>query len=330
MKVYITRRIPEPGIEMIRKEHEVEINPYDRVLTREELLQAVKGKDGILCLLTDKIDAEVFDSAGPQLKVVSNYAVGYDNIDVNEATKRGIVVTNTPGVLTETTADLAWALILSTARRIVEADKFTRAGKYEGWAPMLFLGQDVYGKTLGIIGMGRIGQAVARRAKGFNMKILYNDIRRIPEEVEKELNATFVSLDELLERSDFISLHTYLSPETYHLINEERLKKMKKTAYLINTSRGPVVDETALVRALKEGWIAGAGLDVYEFEPKLVPGLAECENTVLLPHIASASVETRTKMATMAAENLLAVLAGKMPPNPVNPEVLKNENISSS
>lgn len=323
MKVYITRRIPEPGIEMIRKEHEVEVNPYDRVLTREELLQAVKGKDGILCLLTDKIDAEVFDAAGPQLKVVSNYAVGYDNIDVNEATKRGIVVTNTPGVLTETTADLAWALILATARRIVEADKFTRAGKYEGWAPMLFLGQDVYGKTLGIIGMGRIGQAVARRAKGFNMKVLYNDIRRIPEELEKELNATFVSLDELIEQSDFVSLHTYLSPETYHLINEERLRKMKKTAYLINTSRGPVVDESALVRALKEGWIAGAGLDVYEFEPKLVPGLAECENAVLLPHIASASVETRTKMATMAAENLLAVLAGKMPPNPVNPEVLK-------
>jgi len=323
LKVYITRRIPEPGIEMIRKEHEVEVNPYDRVLTREELLQAVKGKDGILCLLTDKIDAEVFDAAGPQLKVVSNYAVGYDNIDVNEATKRGIVVTNTPGVLTETTADLAWALILATARRIVEADKFTRAGKYEGWAPMLFLGQDVYGKTLGIIGMGRIGQAVARRAKGFNMKVLYNDIRRIPEELEKELNATFVSLDELIEQSDFVSLHTYLSPETYHLINEERLRKMKKTAYLINTSRGPVVDESALVRALKEGWIAGAGLDVYEFEPKLVPGLAECENAVLLPHIASASVETRTKMATMAAENLLAVLAGKMPPNPVNPEVLK-------
>lgn len=323
MKVYITRRIPEPGIEMIRKEHEVEINPYDRVLTREELLQAVKGKDGILCLLTDKIDAEVFDAAGPQLKVVSNYAVGYDNIDVNEATKRGIVVTNTPGVLTETTADLAWALIMSVARRVVEADKFTRAGKYEGWAPMLFLGQDVYGKTLGIIGMGRIGQAVARRAKGFNMKVLYYDIRRIPEELEKELNATFASLDEVLENSDFVSLHTYLSPETYHLINEERLRKMKKTAYLINTSRGPVVDETALVKALKEGWIAGAGLDVYEFEPKLVPGLAECENTVLLPHIASASIETRTKMATMAAENLLAVLAGKTPPNPVNPEVLK-------
>lgn len=323
MKVYITRRIPEPGIEMIRKEHEVEVNPYDRVLTREELLQAVKGKDGILCLLTDKIDAEVFDAAGPQLKVVSNYAVGYDNIDVNEATKRGIVVTNTPGVLTETTADLAWALILATARRVVEADKFTRAGRYEGWAPMLFLGQDVHGKTLGIVGMGRIGQAVARRAKGFNMKVLYNDIRRIPEDLEKELNATFVSLDELLEQSDFVSIHTYLSPETYHLINEERLKKMKKTAYLINTARGPIVDENALVKALKEGWIAGAGLDVYEFEPKLVPGLAECENTVLLPHIASASIETRTKMATMAAENLLAVLAGKMPPNPVNPEVLK-------
>ncbi|HRR91479.1 MAG TPA: D-glycerate dehydrogenase [bacterium] len=323
MKVYITRRIPEPGIEMIRKEHDVEVNPYDRVLTREELLQAVKGRDGILCLLTDKIDAEFFDAAGPQLKVVSNYAVGYDNIDVDEATKRGIVVTNTPGVLTETTADLAWALIMSVARRIVEADKFTRAGKYEGWAPMLFLGQDVHGKTLGIVGMGRIGQAVARRAKGFNMKVLYNDIRRIPEELEKELNATFASMDEVIENSDFISLHTYLSPETYHLINEEKLKKMKKTAYLINTSRGPVIDEAALVKALKEGWIAGAGLDVYEFEPKLVPGLAECENAVLLPHIASASVETRTKMATMAAENLLAVLAGRMPPNPVNPEVMK-------
>lgn len=323
MKVYITRRIPQPGIDMIAKEHEVEINPYDRVLTREELLKVVKGKDGILSLLTDKIDAEVFDAAGPQLKVVSNYAVGYDNIDVNEATRRRIVVTNTPGVLTETTADLAWALIMAVARRIVEADKFTRAGKYEGWAPMLFLGQDVFGKTLGIIGMGRIGQTVARRAKGFNMKILYNDIKRIPEETERELDATFVSLDELLENSDFVSLHTFLSPETHHLINEDRLKKMKKTAYLINTSRGPVVDESALVKALKEGWIAGAGLDVYEFEPKLVSGLAECENAVILPHIASASVETRTKMATMAAENLLAVLANKRPPNPVNPEVLE-------
>jgi len=323
MKVYVTRRIPQPGIDMIVKEHEVEINPYDRVLTREELLKAVKGKDGILTLLTDRIDAEVFDAAGPQLKVVSNYAVGYDNIDVNEATRRRIVVTNTPGVLTETTADLAWTLIMSVARRIVEADRFTRAGRYDGWAPMLFLGQDIFGKTLGIIGMGRIGQAVARRAKGFNMKVIYNDLKRIPEELEKELNATFVSLDELLENSDFVSLHTFLSPETHHLINEDRLKNMKKTAYLINTSRGPVVDESALVKALKEGWIAGAGLDVYEFEPKLTPGLVECENTVLLPHIASASVETRTKMATMAAENLLAVLANKRPPNPVNPEVLK-------
>jgi len=323
MKVYITRRIPQPGIDMIVKEHEVEINPYDRVLTREELLKAVKGKDGILTLLTDRIDTAVFDAAGPQLKVVSNYAVGYDNIDVNEATRRRIVVTNTPGVLTETTADLAWTLIMSVARRIVEADRFTRAGRYDGWAPMLFLGQDIFGKTLGIIGMGRIGQAVARRAKGFNMKVIYNDLKRIPEELEKELNATFVSLDELLENSDFVSLHTFLSPETHHLINEDRLKKMKKTAYLINTSRGPVVDESALVKALKEGWIAGAGLDVYEFEPKLTPGLVECENTVLLPHIASASVETRTKMATMAAENLLAVLANKRPPNPVNPEVLK-------
>lgn len=322
MKVYITRRIPEPGIEMMAKEHEIEVNPYDRVLTREELLKAVKGRDGILCLLTDKIDAEAFDAAGPQLKVVSNYAVGYDNIDVNEATRRRIVVTNTPGVLTETTADLAWTLIMSVARRIAEADKFTKAGKYEGWAPMLFLGQDVFGKTLGIVGMGRIGQAVARRAKGFNMKVLYNDIKRIPKELERELNTTFVSLDELLERSDFVSLHTFLSPETHHLINEVRLKKMKKTAYLINTSRGPVVDEAALVKALKEGWITGAGLDVYEFEPKLVPGLAECENAVILPHIASASVETRTKMATMAVENLLAVLANKRPPNPVNPEVL--------
>ncbi|MGB9682432.1 MAG: 2-hydroxyacid dehydrogenase [bacterium] len=323
MKVYITRRIPQPGIDMIAKEHEVEINPYDRVLTRDELLKAVKGRDGILTLLTDKIDAEVFDAAGPQLKVVSNYAVGYDNIDVNEATRRRIIVTNTPGVLTETTADLAWTLIMSVARRIVEADKFTRAGRYEGWAPMLFLGQDIFGKTLGIVGMGRIGQAVARRAKGFNMKILYNDVRRLPEEIERELNATFVLLDELLENSDFVSLHTFLSPETYHLINEERLKKMKKTAYLINTSRGPVVDEISLVKALKEGWIAGAGLDVYEFEPRLTPGLVECENTVLLPHIASASVETRTKMATMAAENLLAVLANKRPPNPVNPEAIE-------
>lgn len=319
-KVYVTRLLPGEALSRLEGECEVEVNPEERAPTKEEIIEHVRDKDGLLCLLTDKVDSEVMDSA-PNLKVISNYAVGFDNIDVKAATERGIVVTNTPGVLTETTADLAWALLMAVARRIVEADKFTREGKFKGWSPTLLLGSDVYGKTLGIIGFGRIGRAVARRAKGFEMRVLYYDIERAPEEVERELNAQYVDLEALLKEADYISIHAPLTPETHHMIGERELKMMKPTAYLINTARGPIVDERALVRALKEGWIAGAALDVYENEPELTPGLAELPNVVLAPHIGSASAETRTKMAEMAVSNLLSVLKGERPENIVNPEV---------
>lgn len=321
--VFITRRIPEEGIRIVAECCEVEVSEYDGVLPREVLLEKVRGRDGILCLLTDTIDREVMEAAGPNLKVIANYAVGYNNIDVEEATRRGIMVTNTPGVLTETTADLAWALMMSVARRIVEADRFVRAGKFRGWEPMLFLGTDVFGATLGLVGFGRIGQAMARRALGFNMRVLYYDLVRAPFHVEKELRAEFRALPELLQEADFVSIHVPLTKETYHLIGEKELRLMKKEAYLINTARGPVVDEKALVRALKEGWIRGAALDVFEREPEIEPELLELDNVVLAPHIGSASYATRTKMAVMAAENLVRALRGEIPPNLVNPEVLQ-------
>ncbi|MEN3184124.1 MAG: glyoxylate reductase [Atribacterota bacterium] len=320
--VFITRRIPEEGIRIVMEHCTVEVSDYDGVLPREMLLEKVRNRDGILCLLTDTIDREVMDAAGPSLRVIANYAVGYNNIDVEEATRRGIMVTNTPGVLTETTADLAWALMMSIARRIVEADKFVRAGKFRGWEPMLFLGTDVYGATLGLLGFGRIGQAMARRAKGFNMRVLYYDLVRAPFHVERELQVEFRPLPELLQEADFVSIHVPLTKDTYHLIGERELRMMKKEAYLINTARGPVVDEKALVRALKEGWIRGAALDVFENEPEVEPELLELDNVVLAPHIGSASYATRTKMAIMAAENLVRALRGEIPPNLVNPEVV--------
>jgi len=320
-KVFVTRRIPKPGLDILEKECEVKVNPYDRVLTKEELIEEVKGIDGLLCLLTDTIDGEIMD-ANHNLRIISNYAVGYNSIDVEEATRRRIMVTNTPGVLTDTTADLTWALLMSVARRIVEADKFTREGKFKGWAPMLFLGSDIHHLTLGIIGLGRIGRAVAKRARGFEMKILYTDVKRAPKEIEDGLGAKFVSLEELLSTSDFVTVHTPLLPETHHLIGEKELKMMKRDAYLTNAARGPLADEEALVKALKEKWIAGAALDVYEDEPDLAPGLSELDNVVIVPHIGSASVTTRTKMATMAATNLVTGLKGEVPPNLVNKEVL--------
>ncbi|MBC7217004.1 MAG: D-glycerate dehydrogenase [Candidatus Caldatribacterium sp.] len=322
--VFVTRRIPEEGLRIVAEYCEMEVSDFDGVLPKEILLEKVRGRDGILCLLTDTIDREVMEAAGPNLKVIANYAVGYNNIDVEEATRRGIMVTNTPGVLTETTADLAWALLMSIARRIVEADKFVRAGKFRGWEPMLFLGTDVYGATLGIVGFGRIGQAVARRAQGFNMRVLYYDLVRAPFHVERELKAEFRSLPELLQEADFVSIHVPLTRDTYHLIGEKELQMMKREAYLINTARGPIVDEKALVRALKEGWIRGAALDVFENEPKVEPELLELDNVVLAPHIGSASYATRTRMAVMAAENLVRALQGEVPPNLVNPEVLKS------
>lgn len=321
-KVFVTREIPQAGLHILNKECEVNMNPYDRVLTKEELMEGIKGIDGLLCLLTDNIDGKIMD-VNPDLKIISNYAVGYNNIDVKEATKRKIMVTNTPGILTDTTADLTWALLMSIARRIVEADRFVSQGKFTGWSPLLFLGSDLHHSTLGIIGLGRIGRAVAERAKGFKMKILYADIKRVPRKVEEELAVEFVSLNELLSSSDFVSLHAPLLPETHHLIGEKELRMMKKTAYLINAARGSIVDEEALVRALQNGWIAGAALDVYEDEFELTPGLTELDNAVVVPHIGSASVATRTKMATTAANNIVASLSNKIPPNLVNKEVLE-------
>ncbi len=319
-KVFVTQNIPQAGLDLLMKECEVFVNTEDRVLSKGEIIERLKGMDGMVCLLTDAIDGEIMD-AEPNLKVISNYAVGFNNIDVEAATERGIPVTNTPGVLTETTADFAWALLMAIARRVVEADKFTREGKFKGWRPQLLLGSDVYGKTIGIVGMGRIGQAMARRARGFDMNILYYDEYRPDPEVEKELGLTYVPFDELLQKADYVSIHVPLMESTHHLIGERELKLMKKTAYLINSARGPIVDEKALVKALQEKEIAGAGLDVFEDEPELAPGLAELDNVVLAPHIASATIETRSKMATMAAEGCLSVLKGERPVNLVNEEV---------
>jgi lactate dehydrogenase-like 2-hydroxyacid dehydrogenase len=321
MKIFVTRMIPEPGLDLLRKKFDVEINRKDRVLTKKEILQGVKGKDGLLCLLTDPIDRDVI-CAEPRLKMIATYAVGYDNIDVRAATTQGIPVSNTPGVLTDTTAEMAWALLFSVARRIVEGDTFTRAGKFNGWAPLLMLGQDVSHKTLGVIGAGRIGTAFALKSKGFNMDILYVD-EKTNRVLERELNAKKVDLSELLACSDFVSLHVALTPSTYHLLGKKELHMMKTTAILINTSRGPVVDEQALVKALQEKWIFGAGLDVYEHEPTIEKELIALNNVVLQPHSASATTETRTNMAIIAAKNMITGLAGQMPPNCVNPEMFK-------
>ena len=318
--VLVTREIPREAVELLRGNCEtVEVHRAERPLTRQELLEKVRGRDGILCCLTERIDSEVLDAARG-VKGIANLAVGYDNIDVRGATERGVPVSNTPGVLTDATADRAWALLLSVARRVVEADRFTRGGRFQAWGPMMFLGADVAKKTLGIIGAGRIGTAVALRSRGFEMKVLYNDPAPNPV-LEEQLSARRVGLDELLRESDFVSIHVSLTPETRHLIGDRELRLMKSSACLMNTSRGPVIDEKALVQALRKRQIAGAGLDVYEDEPHLTRGLAKLDNVVLLPHIGSATVATRTKMAMMAAENLVAMLKGERAPNCVNPEV---------
>jgi glyoxylate reductase len=312
--------IPEPALDLVRQTCAVQLDPLDRRLSPEALQQAVRDKDGMICLVTDRIDARVL-AAGTRLKVVANVAVGYDNIDVRTATQRRIVVTNTPGVVTEATADLVWGLLLSVARRIPEGDRYIRAGKWREWQFLFLLGQDVYSRTLGIIGMGRIGQAVARRAQGFGMRVLYHNRHRLESTLEQTLGATWVDLPTLLQHADFVSVHVPLSAATTHLLGEAEFRQMRSTAYLINTARGPVVDETALVRALQEGWIAGAGLDVFEHEPQVPQALLGLENVVLVPHVGSASVATRAKMAVMAAENLLAALRNERPPYVVNPEV---------
>ncbi len=321
-KIYVTRQLPQPVFDRLKVAgFDYDVYPEDRVIPRDVLLEAVQGRDGILCILTDTIDAEVFDRAS-QAKIFANYAVGYNNIDVEDATRRNIAITNTPGVLTDTTADLAWSLLLSTARRVVESDTYLRAGKFTGWGPLLLMGQEVTNRTLGIVGLGRIGKAFAARAAAFNMKVLYYARHRDEEfEASYTPGAEKVELDDLLRQSDFVSIHLPLTPDTTHFIGEKELKRMQSHSILINTARGPIVDETALVDALKEGWIWGAGLDVFEEEPTVHPELTALPNAVLLPHIGSATVETRTKMGLMAVENIIAFFEGKRPPNLVNEEI---------
>ena len=314
MKVFVTYKIPEDGLKLLKEKYELDVYEGEEFLTKEEMLKRVKDADAVITQLRDPVDKEFID-AGKKLKIIANYAVGYNNINVEYAKSKGIYVTNTPGVLTEATADIAWALILAVARKIIPADRFVREGKFKGWKPKLFLGYEIHGKTLGIIGMGRIGQAVARRALGFGIKIIYHNRKRLPEEIEKKYSASYVDLETLLKNSDFISINVPLTDETYHLLDEKRLNLLKSNAILVNTARGPVVDEKALYKLLKEGKIAGAGFDVYENEPFLTPGLEKLENVVLLPHIGSATFETRSKMSIMVAENVIDALEGRKPKN---------------
>jgi glyoxylate reductase len=320
-KVYSTHQLFEEARKILDTECEVQYWTDSERPPRDEVLRRVKDKEGLVCLLTEKVNEEFLRSA-PKLRIASNVAVGYDNIDVDACTKRGIAVTNTPGVLDETTADFAWTLLMTVARRVAEGELLARSGNWKGWNLDQLCGADVWGKTLGIVGFGRIGRSVARRASGFQMKIIYTDAVRVSEEVEKSLNAEFRDMNSLLAESDFISLHVPLLPETRGLFDAPKLFRMKPTAFLINTSRGPVVEEAALVTALDNNKIAGAALDVFENEPFIHPGLKR-PNVVLTPHIASASIETRTKMALMAANNIVAVFKGRRPPNLLNPDIFK-------
>jgi glyoxylate reductase len=316
-RVVVTGRVPETALEKLRAEHDVDAWSGPESIGREELLRRVAGADAVVSLLTERIDAELLDAAGPQLKVVANVAVGYDNIDVPACTARGIAATNTPGVLTEATADIAFGLILSATRRLGEGERLIRSGEAWKWGMFFLLGSSLQGKTLGVVGMGGIGQATARRAKAFGMEIVYQSRSEIDPRVAAELGAQRLELDELLATSDIVSLHCPYGPATHHLIGAGQFAAMKDSAYLINTARGPIVDEAALVAALRDGQIAGAGLDVFEKEPSVHPGLLELDNVVLVPHLGSATVETRTAMAMLAADNALAVLSGERPPAPI-------------
>ncbi len=320
-KVLVARELPPEAMALVEQHAEVDVHRGDTLLSKAELIERLRDKEALVCQLTQRVDAEVLSAA--RLRVVSNVAVGYDNIDLAAATARGIAVTNTPGVLDDTTADFTWALLMAVARRVVEGDRLARSGQWKGWDLMLLLGADVHGKTLGILGLGRIGRRVAERARGFKMRILYNDAARAPAEVERELGVEWAERERLLRESDFVTVHVPLLPETRHLMGAAEFARMKPTAYLINASRGPVVDEAALAAALERKQIAGAALDVFEEEPRIHPKLVGLSNVVLAPHIASASVETRTRMAVMAAENVVAVLAGQRPPNLVNPEAFE-------
>jgi len=320
-KVFATHSLFESARQILQETCEVEYWAKPERPSREEVLQRVKDKEGLVCLLTEKVNDELLHVA-PKLRIAANVAVGFDNIDVAACTKRRVAATNTPGVLDETTADFAWTLLMAVARRLGEAEALARSGNWKNWNLDQLVGTDVWGKTLGIVGFGRIGKAVARRASGFQMKVIYTDAVRAPAEVERDLRAEFREMNALLAESDFISLHVPLLPKTRGLMDAEKFQQMKRTAFLINTSRGPVVDEAALVAALESAKIAGAGLDVYEKEPFIDPGLKR-PNVVLAPHIASASLETRTKMACMAAENVIALFKAQRPANILNPEVLK-------
>lgn len=321
-KALATRPLFPAARSILDSTFDVDYWPVQDKIPRAELLQRVAGKDALICLLTEKIDDELL-AAAPNLRIVSTVSVGYDHIDVPACTRRNVMVTNTPGVLDETTADLAWALLMAIARRIVEGDSWMRTGSWPGWELDQLLGADVHGKTLGVIGFGRIGRGVARRALGFNMRVLYHNRTRVAPEIERELRAEFCDMDRLLRESDFVTLHVPLASETRHLISSAALDKMKRTAYLINTARGPVVDEAALAQALEEKRIAGAALDVYENEPKVHPALLSRRNVILVPHIGSATIDTRTKMAVMAATNAAEFFAGRRPPNALNADALR-------
>ena len=319
--ILISYALPEEAVRIARARAHVDLHTGTAPLTREELIARLKGRQGLVALITEIIDERLLDAC-PELRVVANVAVGYNNVDVGAATRRGVLITNTPDVLTDTTADFAWSLLMTAARRVVEGDRYVREGRWKKWDFSLLWGADIHGKTLGIVGFGRIGRAMAKRARGFDMRVLYQDAVAADPVAERELNARRVDLATLFRESDFVTLHTPLLPETRHLINAQSLRTMKKTAYLVNASRGPVVDEAALAQALKEGWIAGAGLDVFENEPDVHHELIGLPNVVLAPHIGSASNDTRIKMATLAVENCLAVLEGRAPLTPVNPEAL--------
>jgi len=322
MKVYVSFWLPEAPLNVLRAKHTVVINEKATLPTPDELVAHLSDADAMLCV-GSKVDKYVLDHVGPKLKIIANWGVGYNNIDADYAAQKGIMVTNTPDVLTETTADLSWAILMAVARRVVEADAHVRAGKFQGFAPFTMLGADVWGKTIGIVGFGRIGQAVGKRALGFGMKVLYHNRKRLAPETELALSATYADIDTLVRESDFVSLHVPLLDETRHLIDARRLSQMKPSAFLVNVSRGPVVDETALLEALVQKKIAGAALDVFEKEPAVTPGLLELPNVVLTPHIGSGSWETRTNMAHVSVKNLLAALDGKTPPNLVNKPVAR-------
>jgi glyoxylate reductase len=319
--VLVTRRLPQRAMDRIAAVCDVTLHEGEFAIPRDRLLRDIRGKLGAVTLLTDRVDDELLEAAGSQLVIVANYAVGFDNIDVPACSARGVMASNTPEVLTETTADTAWALMMAAARRVPEGDRFLRSRTPWVWGPLMMLGQDVHGKTLGIVGFGRIGQAVARRGQGFGMRVIYHDVYRPTPDVEQRYGAEFRELDDLLAEADFVSLHTNLSPETRHMIDAERLATMKATAVIVNTSRGPVIDEAALADALRDGVIFAAGLDVFENEPEVHPSLLELDSAVIIPHLGSATVETRDAMGLLAAENLIAALEGRRPPTLLNPEV---------